>query len=59
MSFNPDPSKQAQEIIFSCEIINPSHPSLIFNNNAVVQSSVQKDLGMLLDVKLNFNEHLK
>ena len=33
MSFNPDPSKQAQEMIFSCKIKKPSDPVSIFNNN--------------------------
>ena len=33
MSFNPDPSKQAQEMIFSRKIKKPSHPVSIFNNN--------------------------
>ena len=28
-SFNPDLSKQAQEVIFSCEIRKPNHPSNI------------------------------
>ena len=27
MSFNPDPSKQAQEFIFSCKIKKLQHPS--------------------------------
>ena len=32
MSFNPDPSKQAQEI-FSRKKIKPSHPSVHFNKH--------------------------
>ena len=32
MSFNPDITKQAQEIIFSRKKNNTSHPSLYFNN---------------------------
>ena len=59
MSFNPDPSKQAQEVIFSRKIKKPSHPDLIFNNNKVIQTPYQKHLGMFLDDKLNFGEHLK
>ena len=38
MSFNPDPSKQAQEVIFSCKIKKLPHPSLVFNNNNVFQT---------------------
>ena len=59
MSFNPDPSKQAQEVFFSRKVKKPSHPNLIFNNNKVIQTSYQKLLGMLLDDKLNFVEHLR
>ena len=58
MSFNPDPSKQAQEVIFSCKIKKLPHPSLVFNNNNVLQTSSQKHLGVTLDVKLTFDEHL-
>ena len=59
MSFNPDPNKQAQEVIFSRKIQKSSQPSLIFNNNIVNQSLTQKHLGMFLDTKLDFQEHLK
>ena len=59
MSFNPDPSKQAQEVIFSRKLQKSVYPSLHFNNIAVAQSTTQKHLGMLLDVKLDFQEHLK
>ena len=57
-SFNPDPSKQAQEVIFSCKIKKPSHPVLIFNKSQVIHTPYQKHLGLLLDEKLNFGEHL-
>ena len=59
MSFNPDPKKQAQEVIFSRKIQKSSQPSLIFNNYVVTQSLTQKHLGMFLDTKLDFQEHLK
>ena len=58
MSFRPGPSKQAQEVIFSRKMKKLSHPSLIFNNNNVLQTSSQKHLGLTLDVKLTFEEHL-
>ena len=48
MSFNPDPSKQAREVIFSREIKKTSHPDLIFNNNQVIQTPYQNHLGMLI-----------
>ena len=58
-TFNPDPSKQAQEVIFSRKFQKISHPSLYFNNNPIEQVSFQKHLGMILDTKLNFQEHIK
>ena len=59
MSFNPDPSKQAQEVIFSRKLQKISHPSIYFNNIPIEQVSSQKHLGMILDAKLNFQEHIK
>ena len=38
MSFNPDLSKQAQEVIFSGIIKKLEQPPLIFNNNIVTHS---------------------
>ena len=49
MSFNPDPSKQAQEIIFSGKTKKISHPLLRFNNSNVLQTAYQKHLGLFLD----------
>ena len=31
MNFNPDPTKQAQDVIFSQKLQNKHHPRLIFN----------------------------
>ena len=59
MSFNPDPTKQAQELIFSRKVQTTNHPPLFFNENVVPQTTLQKHLGMFLDSKLNFSEHLK
>ena len=59
MSFNPDPSKQAQEVIFSRKLQKISHPSIYFNSNPIEQVSSKKHLGMILDAKLNFQEHMK
>ena len=36
-----------------------NHPPLVFNNTSVPQSSSQKHLGVILDFKLLFDEHLK
>ena len=59
MRFNPDPNKQAQEVIFSRKINKIDHPSLYFNKNLVKSSSTHKHLGMVLDTRLDFNLHLK
>ena len=40
MEFNPDPTKQANEILFSCKKSSPSHPQLIFNGFAVVKAKL-------------------
>ena len=58
MRFNPDPKKQAQEVIFSRKISKIDHPPLYFNEN-LLKSSTQKHLGMILDTKLDFSLHLK
>ena len=59
MSFNPDPSKQAQEVIFSRKLKNVSQPPLVFNNVSVSSSKSQKHLGILLDAKLAVEERYK
>ena len=58
MSFNPDPSNQAQEVIFCRKIKKPNHPELIFNKIPVNQTSCHKHLGMFLNNKFTFGEHL-
>ena len=58
MLFNPDPSKQAIEICFSHKRDNVSYPSLVFNDNKVQLANSQKYLGLILDSKLDFNEHI-
>ena len=47
MSFNPDPKKQAQEVIFSQKSKATSHPPLVFNNNNVMQAASHKHLGII------------
>ena len=59
MGFNPDASKPAQEVIFSHKLQKSTHPTLSFNNNIVTQSVTLKHLGILLDTKLDLQEHLK
>ena len=59
MIFNPDLSKQAQEVEFSRKIKKLLHPTLLFNNIPLNNSLFQKHLGLTLDIKLNFSEHIK
>ena len=59
MSFNPEPSKQAQEVFFSRKIQKPCNFPIYLNNKLVKQAPSQKHLGMISHNKLNFQEHLK
>ena len=59
MTFNPNPNKQAQEVIFSRKIRKTLHPPLTFNNNSVKEVQFQKHLGDYLDGRLDFHEHLQ
>ena len=59
MSFHLDRNKKTQEVIFYRKRDKPNHPSLILNNLMVIQSTIHKHLGTILDAKLDFYEHLK
>ena len=59
MSFNPHISKNAQEVIFSRNVNNVSHPPLTFSNIDVDQIRYQKILEMFLVFKLSFKNHLE
>ena len=58
MIFDPDLSKQAQEVIFSRKTNKINHPTTTFNTITVAHTSYQKHLGLYLDEKLNFNCHI-
>ena len=51
--------KKLRRFFFSRKIKSQNHPCLHFNNNPVNQTPLQKHLGMYLDPKLDFLEHLK
>ena len=57
MSFNLDPNKQAQEVIFTRKSKNMHHPPLIFNNSKIFQSITQKHLQLIFDNRLSFEEY--
>ena len=59
MSFNLDPTKQTQEVVFSCKIKKLLHTPRNFNNTNAKQTVFQKYLGVILDSQLSFNKHLK
>ena len=59
MSFNPDPTKPAEEILFSHKRQPKNHPPLYFNGVEVKRVNEHKHLGLTLDPKLNFAAHLK
>ena len=58
MSFNPDPGKPAQEVLFSRKNSNITHPIIHFNNVQVQRANQQRHLGIILDEKLNFKSHI-
>ena len=59
MIFNPDPSKQAQEVIISRKTKNEYHPPPAFNNNNISETNSEKYLGAVIDNHLCFEDHLK
>ena len=59
MSFNPDPQKQAVELIFSRKRIEVDHPVVSFNDIPVKQVKEHKHLGIVLDSKVSFSAHIK
>ena len=59
MSFNPDRNKQAIEVCFSNKRDKENYQPLQFNSTDVQIDDSQKHLGLILDSKLNFNEHIE
>ena len=59
MPFNPDPNKQAIEVCFSNKRDKENYQPLQFNSTGVQIDDSQKHLGLILDSKLNFNEHIE
>ena len=59
LSFNPDPNKQTIEVRFSSKRNKENYPLLQFNSTDVQIADRQKHLGLILDSKLDFNEHIE
>ena len=59
MNLNPDPKKQAQEVIFSRKSKAILHPQLVFNNDNVIQATSHRHLDIIVDSRLSFEKHLE
>ena len=57
-SFNPDPTKQAEEITFLHKRKSPDHPTIYFNDIEVGRVRGHKHLGLDLDPNLLFTKHI-
>ena len=58
MVFNQDLNKQATEVYFTNRINLTNVPLLIFNDNVVNGVDTHKHLGLILDNKLTFQNHV-
>ena len=58
MLFNPDPTKQGTKVCFSHKRDNVPHEPLTLNSNEIQFAPAQKHLGLILDSKLDFNQHV-
>ena len=59
MSYDLDPSKQAQEVVFSRTFTKEDHPHIYFSNIPVTKTTVQKHVGSSLEGKRNYDTHIK
>ena len=58
MSFNPDPNKQAQEVISIRKTRKINHSPLTFIKSTESQTISQEHLDVIFDSSLSFDEHL-
>ena len=58
MPFNSATNKPAQKVLFSRKKKTQNHPNINLNNIQIERVSHQKRLGIILDGKLNFTEHI-
>ena len=59
MSFNPDPQKQAVELILSTKRHETDHPMIFFTDTPVVKVEEHKHLDVISDRKLSFSAHIE
>ena len=58
MLFNPDPNKQAVEIVFSKKHEKDNYPPMNFNGDNIQIAISLKHIDLVLDSKLDFNENI-
>ena len=58
MSFNPDPTKQAVQVVFLRKSKQIDHAKIYFNDIEVKTVNDHKHLGLILDAKLSFASHI-
>ena len=58
MRLNPDPSKQAKDVIFSCNNKNINHCPINFNEIAANQVTQQKYSALILDMSESSEDHI-
>ena len=58
MVFNPDITKQAIEVVFSCKNIKTDHPELSFGGIPIARKPFTKHLGLYSEARLNFSKHI-
>ena len=59
MSFNPDPTKQAEQVIFSTKASKVEHPAIYFYGSEAEKVRHHKHIHLILDETLNVAEHIK
>ena len=59
MAFNPDPNKQATEILFSCKKKEMDYTELTFNGAPVASVKKHKHLVVILEPNLSLVKHLR
>ena len=58
MTFNPEPNKQAVELLFSHKFKTVYHPPIFFNGIEVNKATEHKHLGLILDTEFTFVPHV-
>ena len=58
IAFNPEPNKQAVELLFSHKFKTVYHPPICFNGMEVNKATEYKHLALILNPKLIFSPHV-